>query len=179
MTETVASRRSSRAYCLFPCRSRLLAVAVDAVEGILEAARLVRFPLCPWPVAGLCTYRGRILPVVRPADDCEGWAGGRPGLRPTVLVLRTGHGHLGLLIDRDGIRIVADAEVDGGAGPVGGRAPLPPEGLVVAGTIDREGKSHAVIDPDRTWSALRSVIEGGYGAGLGVAASAVPSSDGG
>lgn len=152
-------------------------MCVDAVEGILEAARIVRLPLCPRPVAGLCTYRGRILPVVRPADDCEGWAAGHPGRRATVLVLRTGQGLLGLLIDRDGIRIVADCEVDGGRGPDGeARAS---EGLVVAGSIERDGKSHAVIDPDRTWSDLRSTIERGYGQSVGIVALAGTSTGGG
>src|SRR5262245_15210354 len=89
------------AYCLFPYRSSVLAVGLAAVETLIEAARLVRLPLCPPPLSNLCPYRGGFLPVARLADDREVSAAGpgAGGRRPAVLVLRTGHGPLGLLID--------------------------------------------------------------------------------
>ena len=57
------------AYCLVPCRSSVLAVSLAAVETIMEAARLIRLPLCPRPVTALCPYRGGFLPILGLADD--------------------------------------------------------------------------------------------------------------
>lgn len=175
--ETIDVRRPI-AYCLFPSQSRFLAVSVDAIEGIIETARLVRLPLCPPPVSALCSYRGGVLPVVCLADECEDRIAERRGSRPTVLVLRTEHGNLGLLIDREDIAIVEDYQVHGTgnlAGDGGEALPLP-KGLIGVGSIERHGNSHAIIDPNRTWMALRSVIEQGYQAGLGIEGAAAGSS---
>ncbi len=154
---TTPDARATRAYCLFPYRSRWLAVGVDAVETVLEAPRLVRLPLCPRPPTSMCSHRGGVLPVVEPAVEGEEPGEEPGGRRPAVLVLRTARGPIGLRIDRAGIAVVEDGPTAG----VAGAATLP-DGLVAAGTIDREGRSHAILDPDRTWAALRALIDRGY-----------------
>lgn len=161
--------RGAKGYCLFPCGAGSLAVGVDAVEAVMEADRLVRLPLCPRPVFALCIYRGSILPIVGPVGDSKGWDGARGGRLPAVLVLRTGHGHLGLLIDRGALAVVEDCQVSGGdrRENAGGEAWPLPEGLVAAGSIERDGLPHPVLDVDRTWKAMRSLIESGYDAGRG------------
>lgn len=161
----------STSHCLFACRSLALAVPVEAVEAIVEAARLVRLPLSPWPLAGLCPHRGRFIPVVRPTDDPASRAYSAGGSAHTVLVLRTSHGELGLLIDRAGIAIEAGVETapDASGGPGGPPgSPTLRGGFVAVGRIEREGRSHAVLDPDASWAGLRSMIERWYGTCLGV-----------
>lgn len=173
--------RRSVACCLFTCQSRLFAVRLDVLEGIIKVPGIVRLPLCTRPVSGLCTYRGRFIIVVRPAGDREGWVAGRGGRGPTVLVLRAEQGQFGLLIDRDDIAIVADVEMEGAVDTTdgGGQSRELPEGLVSSGSIERDGKLHAIIDPDGTWTYLRAVIERGYGASFGNVAQETPSSAGG
>ncbi len=163
-----------RAYCLFPFRARSLAVGVDAVEALVEADRLVRLPLCPGPVSGLCTYRGGLLPIIQPADDPEGWDEGPGARRPAVLVLRTGRGLLGLLIGRGDITVVEDCRADdvGDLTVVEGGESLLPEGLVAAGSIVRDGTSYPLIEPHRTWTAVRELIARGYHDGRGPGAPA-------
>src|SRR5262245_8745680 len=130
-----ADTREATTYCLFPCRSRLLAVRIAAVEALMEAVRVVRLPLCPRPASALCAYRGGFLPIVRLTDDGEGWVAVPEDRRSAVLVLRTEHGPLGLLIDRGDIAVAencrADREGDSSVREVEA-SPLP-EGLVVAG----------------------------------------------
>jgi chemotaxis signal transduction protein len=156
---TTDTSRTMSAYCLFSCRARRLAVGVDAVEAVMEAGRVVRLPLAPRPVAGLCLYRGAILPVVDPADGPAGPDADREGCHPAVLVLRAGRGPLGLLTDRGALAIVeTPRHAADGAGPL-------PEGLVAAGAIERDGRTYAVLDIDRSWKALRDGIEVVYGAG--------------
>lgn len=159
---TTPDAGATRAYCLFPYQSRWLAVGVDAVEAVLEAPRLVRLPLCPRPPTSMCSHRGGILPVVEPTIEGEGPVVASTGRRPAVLVLRTARGPIGLLIDRAGVAVVEDGPTAGAAG-----AATLPEGLVAAGTIDRDGRSHAILDPDRTWMALRDLIDRGYGGDRG------------
>jgi hypothetical protein len=143
----------SRAYCLFAFGAKRLAVGVDAVEGFTEPARLVRLPLCPRIVAGVCTYRGGLLPVIEPAAGATG--------RPSVLILRTGHGLLGLLISRGETAVVEAGDI---LGSEEGESPLP-GGLVAAGAVERGGIACPVLDLDRTWAAVRRLISGGHDAG--------------
>lgn len=159
--------RGPMAYCLFTCAAGRLAVGVDAVEAVVEADRLVRLPLCPPPVSALSIYRGGILPIAGPIDDPQGRDAAPRGRLPAVLVLRTSHGPLGLLIDRRALAVVEDGQLVGPAGHEAGRAgesPLP-GGLVAGGSIELEGRPHPVLDVDRTWTSMRGMIEAGYGAG--------------
>jgi hypothetical protein len=158
-----AEGEGTRTYCLFPYRSSLLAVRVEAVETVVEAARLVRLPLCPAPVLALCIYRNGLVPIHRPAGAGADWPAESPDRRRAVLVLRTPHGPLGLLIRRGEVAFVADGRA-GGADDCGEPSPIA-AGVVVAGALEHEGKAYAVLDPGRTWKAVREAIERGYGSG--------------
>ena len=157
---------TTRSYCLFPSGARLMAVDVESVEAIMQAARLVRLPLCPHPVLGLCTYRGGLLPIIGTADgpvaqDKES------GIRNSaVLILRTGGGPLGLRVDRSKIAVVEGCGAEGD-GRIQETSP-PPGILVAAGSIVWDGMSYPLLDPDRTWRAVRDRIERGYDAGRGI-----------
>jgi chemotaxis signal transduction protein len=167
----------STAFCLFPCKSRPLAVSLDVVAGVMETGRLVQLPLCPHPVVGLCTYRGAFIPVVLPALETDGRRSAGSDRESSVLVLRTGHGDLGLLIDREGISIANDCDVSpqGALGSQRREDSALPTGFVIVGTVARNGKVHSVLDPERTWQGLRSVIDHWYGTSVGNRASATAS----
>ncbi|QDV35814.1 chemotaxis protein CheW [Tautonia plasticadhaerens] len=153
--------RPSRAYCLFLSESRPLGVPLDAVAEVMEAGRLVRLPLCPGQVVGLCTYRGKIVPVVRPGDEGGGPPGGGEGGGRAVLILRTGRGLWGLSIDRGGVSVEVAGEGPAGEGPPIGR------GFVASGSVGRRGTSHAVLDPDRSWRGVKTEIDQWYADALG------------
>lgn len=148
--------QSPRCFCLFTGGSRPLGVDLEAVAEVVESARLVRVPLCPRPVLGLLTYRGKVVPVLglgsadrdRPAAD--------DGAGHAFLVLRTAQGLWGLAIDRGGVLIEHAPE----ALPF--RGDPPPGGFAVAGAVDRGGVSHAILDPGRSWRGVRSEIERWY-----------------
>lgn len=152
-----------KGYCIFPCREGSLAVSVDAVEAVTEASRIVRLPLCPGAVLALGIYRGSILPIVRPFESSRGWDTAPTGRLPAVLVLRTRRGYLGLLIDRGSLAVVEACQISGMGGPAAVHEQVShlPEGLVAAGAIERDGTSHAVLDVDRTWTAMRCMIASG------------------
>jgi hypothetical protein len=46
---------------------------------------------------------------------------------------------------------------------------------VASGTVDREGRSHAILDHDRTWRALKTEIDHWYADALGSDGSGLPS----
>jgi hypothetical protein len=167
---TTGEVRMAGAYCLFHCGVGYLAVDVNSVEVVVEVHRLVRLPLCPRPVSALGIYRGGVLPIVEPIDDSSRVGAASAGQQPSVLVLRTGHGPLGLLIDRGSLAVVEDCRVaaSGAVGAERGEASALPGGLVAAGSIERDGSPHAILDVGRTWAALRGLVESGYGAYRGV-----------
>jgi CheW-like domain len=150
----------SNAYCLLPGRSRSLAVSLDAVVGLVEAGRIIRLPLCPTPVVGLCMSRGGFMPVLRPiecadADDRRALEADRA---ETILVLRTPRGDIGLLIRREGVSIAENCVV---------RTTEPrtlPMGFIASGSIERDGATLAVIDPARSWQGVRTLLDGWYAA---------------
>jgi chemotaxis signal transduction protein len=165
--------RPSRAFCLFQSESRPLGVVLDVVAEVMEAGRLVWLPLCPRQVVGLCTYRSKIVPVIRPgAPDrppAIGLGGG--GRERAVMILRTGNGLWGLSIDRGGVTVEVARESPAGGGGQGALA----RGFVASGTVDREGRSHAILDHDRTWRALKTEIDHWYADALGSDGSGLPS----
>ncbi len=152
----------SNAYCLLPGASRPLAVSLEAVVGFMEPGRVVRLPLCPKPVVGLCANRGGFMPVLRPIDCADGdeRTSDEPSRDETILVLRTPRGDLGLLIHREGVSIAENCVV---------RATEPMTlsiGFIASGSIERDGATLAVIDPARTWQGLRTLLDGWYGGPL-------------
>lgn len=153
--------RPSRAYCLFLSESKALGVHLDVVAEVMEAGRLVWLPLCPRQVVGLCTYRGKIVPVVRPGGEGGGPSSGGAGRERAVLILRAGHGLWGLSIDRGGVSVEVARE-----GPVGAEPPIG-RGFVASGSVGRGGVSHAILDHDRTWRGLKTEIDQWYADALG------------
>ncbi|RUL82003.1 chemotaxis protein CheW [Tautonia sociabilis] len=158
-----------RAYCLFSCESRPMGVPLEAVAEVMEPGRLVRLPLCPKPVRGLCTCRGKIVPVIgasRPAGEPIPPPGDRSG---ALLMLRSANGPWGLAIDRAGVTVEVAPE-----SPAAGEL-APPGGFVVSGTVQRGGIPHAILDIDRTWKGLKAEIDRWYAAVLGVESPGNPS----
>jgi chemotaxis signal transduction protein len=139
------------ACCLFSCRSRRYAVRLDAVEEVNRVDSLVRLPLGPPRLAGLCVVRRAVVPVfwMDPPEADDRRAAGEHDL---VLVLRIDHGSWGLLIDAEGIVVHQD-----GPAPESG----PAEG-VDPGRIVRDGKVYEVLDPAHTWHDLRMTVDAWY-----------------
>lgn len=151
---------SPRSYCLFTSGPHALGVAVGSVVEVIPRERLVRLPLCPRQVAGLCAYRGGFLPVVgleTAGDRAE--VGDDQGR--AVLILWTESGSMGLLIDRRGV------SVEDGVAGLDGAESTDLGGLEFAGTIARGGRRYRVLDPERTWQALRDRVEKWYRDALG------------
>jgi chemotaxis signal transduction protein len=163
----------SRAFCLFQSESRPLGVVLEVVAEVMEAGRLVWLPLCPRQVVGLCTYRSKIVPVIRPSDPDRppAYGLGGDGRERAVMILRTGNGLWGLSIDRGGVsvEVARESPADGGGTMALAR------GIVASGTVDREGMSHTILDHDRTWRALKTEIDHWYADALGSEGSGLPS----
>lgn len=152
-----ANDHTSRAFCLFFGGSRPLGVGLEIVAEVVESSRLVRVPLCPRPVLGLLTYRGKVVPILGlgPADQDRHRAD--PGDdEQAFLVLRTGQGLWGLAIDRPGVQVEASSD------PKPFDGPPPPGGFVVTAAVDHNGVSHAILDHDQTWRGIRSEVERWY-----------------
>ena len=159
--DPTAADRSARSYCLFTSGPRALGLDVTSVIEVIRAGLLVQLPLCPRSVLGLCAYRGGFVPVVGPEHGWESLSVHGEDRGQGVLVLRTRRGPVGLLIDRGGVSVEA-----GTAGPDDAGPPLP-GGFAVGGLIERDGRSHAILDPERTWQGLRDEIERRYSDVLG------------
>lgn len=140
--------------CLFTCGTRRFALPVAALEGMIEPGPLVRLPLAPARVLGLCSHRRQVLPVFR--FDEEGAAGGPLA----VLLVRTDQGNWGIRADRQGVALIDGRVVSGGV-----------EGPGATGTVLHEGRTHTYIDPERAWQALRGEVEREYASARGRAES--------
>jgi purine-binding chemotaxis protein CheW len=146
---------AAQAWFLVRIDARPYAVALHAVAEIVESERLVRLPLGPPRVLGLCTYRRDLVPVIsfdEPSADATVAEAGRP----VVLILRGEHGTWGLKIDRGGT-LVAEGPLEDC-----GTASASPGGAVVIGMITRGASAHAVIDAEGTWWNARDAIERWY-----------------
>jgi hypothetical protein len=126
-----------RSWCLFSSRGRPWAVDLDAVVEVVEASSLVRVPMGPPQLVGLCAFRREVVPVVDPlaAADPDGRLGS------TVLMLRTDRGPWGLRIDREGVA-VAEAACAGDAR-----------------SITRGETVHTILDPERAWHDVREAVQ--------------------
>lgn len=156
MKPTTGVPESPRSLCLFTCGARPYAVGVESVVEVIELGPLVRIPLGPRPVLGLCVYRGGVAPIAWPGPG-DMPAPEEKGPAPAVLVLRSDHGLWGLAIDRGGVAV--------GEAPPGWQPGTPSVSgfLSIVGEIDRGGKSHALLDPEASWQTLRTTIEHWYG----------------
>lgn len=144
-------------FCLFNCQQEGHALAVDRVVEVIEPNRLVRLPLGPPPLLGVCAYRGGVVPVAWSGD------GERPVIHDlasgvVVLIIRGRQGPWGLAIDRSGVTVAVDAWARGYDEPRSAGF------LMIVGETDRAGEPLGIVDADRSWDQLRSHFVGWYGA---------------
>lgn len=93
--DRVRSRVGSGDLFVFRVGDERFACDVRAVEEVLESPTLYPVPGVAGPVVGVCQHAGRTLHVVETAAIL-----GVEGKEArTVLVMRRGHAHLGLLVD--------------------------------------------------------------------------------
>ena len=152
----------THAFCLFHCDSLPLGVPLEVVAEVLEPVRLVRLPLCPRQVLGLCTYRGKIVPVLRPGAEMTEPSRSTEISEHAYLILKTAHGLWGLGIDRAGVTVEVSRET---------RHDRPfsiPGGFVSRGGVDHDGTMHAILDHEGTWTGLKSEIDRWYRDALGL-----------
>jgi purine-binding chemotaxis protein CheW len=144
--------------CLFRCKTRPYAVAVDAVAEIVEIASLVRVGLCPPWIVGLCPYHREVVPVVdlgagipRPGPIGSDQAGARESAGEAVLIMQTSQGVWGIAVGRDGTVIIKER-----ASP---HEPKEAEGGVVSiGLVRHEGADYPLLDAEATWRGLRDAV---------------------
>jgi chemotaxis signal transduction protein len=133
------------AWCLFRAGSRPLAVPLECVAEIVEAAAVVPVPMVPPVIAGLHAWRREVVPVVE--LDALTAAGPRhPEGSGALLILRTGQGPWGLRIDRAGTSVVRD--------------PRAAESL--CGAVERSGVVYTILDPETVWQETRAAVRAWY-----------------
>lgn len=145
----------THAWCLFRSMSQAFAVPLDYVAEVVAVDQLLRLPLSPAEVIGLCTIRREVVPVVGLWDRAAGQT--EPaGTVNAVLVLRAEHGLWGIGINREGITVMEGSpdsiEPSARGSNIAG----------AAGTIRRGDLPHTIIHPERAWATLRTSIEGWY-----------------
>jgi purine-binding chemotaxis protein CheW len=147
--------RPRRPWCLFRSGQGAYAVGLDAVAEVVEVERLVRLPLSPPGVLGLCTLRRDVIPVLGlqdPGEDAGGPERSEPAFRCMVMVLRTNRGLWALRINPEGTSVAeeptSDEPTDGQAG-----------GAV---TVSRGGTTYKVIDTEAAWASARRSVDDWY-----------------
>lgn len=156
------------AWCLFESSSRHWAVPLENVAEIIAVDRLVRMPLCPPDMLGLCTVRREAIPVFWPIHD-EASAG---TLTPShvVLILRVAQGLWGMPIVREGTTVLEEDPGLVGPPPSPARgssgASASSEGDDDASAIVRGKLRYRRLDPETAWHEARRSIERWYGRGV-------------
>ena len=158
---SVAERPS--AWCLFESSSRHWAVPLESVAEIIAVDRLVRMPLCPPDLLGLCTVRREAIPVFWPVHDEAS-----PGhLTPShvVLILRVAQGLWGMPIIREGTIVLEDEPgiVPTSPDPSAARPSDSPDD---SSAILRGKVRYKILDPETAWHEARRSIERWYGRGV-------------
>jgi len=155
MVNPIGTHRPN-AWCLFRSQSRALAVPLERVCEIVAVDRLVRVPLSPPELLGLCTVRREVIPVLR--LDAEPSQGNGQGARPTaVLVLRTDQrGPWGIAINRDGITVLDESVGEEDGSLLDPQSPTPPD------VIRRGDDVYTVVHPEKTWASVRAAVERWY-----------------
>ena len=149
-------------FCLFHCGSLPFAVAVANVAEVAEVDALVRIGLCPPRIAGLCPLNRQVVPVVtlgqdpsRTAPQSHGQRSSGKGTKEVVLIVHTGQGMWGILIDREGTSITT-------LRPSRHEPKDEGDGVVTVGRIDHQGVAHALLDAESTWRGLRALVVNWY-----------------
>jgi len=149
-------------FCLFHCGSLPFALPVANVAEIAEVDALVRISLCPPRIAGLYPYHRQVVPVVTLGQDpargttpaTEQRNSGKAA-REVVLIVQTGQGMWGILIDRGGTSLSTQR-------PSRHEPKDEGDGVVTAGRIDHQGVDHSLLDAEATWRGLRTLVVNWY-----------------
>lgn len=144
-------RNGPRAWFLFRCLDQPYAVRLESVSEIIPADRLIRLPLAPPELVGLCAIRRDIIPVValpggpsRPASSLDATS--------AVLVLHAEQGVWGIGISREGVAVVEAEPQEDRLAPAPGHPEMPHR------TICRCGSVYSVIHPERAWAGVRASV---------------------
>jgi chemotaxis signal transduction protein len=152
----IVDARRSHAWCLFRSLSQPYAVRLESVLEVVSVDRLVRFPLGPPELMGLCTIRRDVIPVIGLVDGRPAPVDAASGTT-AVLILQAGQGTWGVGINREGIAVV-DQSADTSAEPGAESAELE-EG--VAG-IRKGDTIYTVIHTEQAWASVRTTVERWY-----------------
>jgi purine-binding chemotaxis protein CheW len=134
----------ARRWCSFLLGDECFAVDSGIVVEVLRSRRLTRVPLAARGVLGLIHLRGRIVPVIDPAEPLA--VRRRPGANASPqLVIAPGEDWYGLLVDEmlDVIEIATERVERPTAG-----------GELVQGTFAAADRLVHLLDPERMIQAL-------------------------
>lgn len=159
----------TRAWCLFESLGGSYAVDLETVLEVLEVDELVRLPLRPPSIFGLCLLRRDVVPVVNVASGIElrdGLASAVAEGPQTVLVLAGEAGApIGVPIRRESTIVTGEPPDDWGLALSEAPDALAPG---ADGWVRRGDATYTVIDPVRAWHDLRSSVKRWHGLGTGV-----------
>jgi len=140
----------SSAWCSFSSLGRLYRIRLDSVCQVVQVDRLIRLPMCPPRLVGLCKLGRDVIPVFVPFSEPVDRPAS-PGQTQLVLVLRATKGQWGFLVDPGGVHVHEDAPA--------GSVHTPPQ---EPRSIDREQPDFVNVDPEATWEELRKLINHWY-----------------
>jgi purine-binding chemotaxis protein CheW len=140
----VASTTQARRWCAFLLGDECFAVDAGMVVEVLRSRRLTRVPLAARGVLGLIQLRGRIVPVVDPAEPLAVSRRLGATARPN-LVLALGEDWYGLLVDE--MLDVIEIEPERVERPTGGTE-------LLHGTFAAADRLVHLLDPERMIQSL-------------------------
>jgi purine-binding chemotaxis protein CheW len=118
--------------------------------------------MSPPPILGLFPHRREVIPIVSVVaepvrDESMGSVGLATAPDSSFLILRTSQGLWGIAIDRVKTTVCSEHPV-----PRGTSAVPEPTGLVIVGSVERDGERHDLVDPEATWRGIRALVERWY-----------------
>ncbi len=108
--------------------------------------RLIRLPMSPPRLVGLCKLGRDVIPVFVPFSDPVEWPASA-GQTQLVVVLKASKGQWGFLVDPGGVHVHEDSPASSVAAPS-----LEPR------SVDRECSDLVSVDPEATWQELRKLV---------------------
>ena len=144
VTTTPAAASPARRWCSFLLGAECFAVDSGMVVEVLRSRRLTRVPLAARGVLGLVQLRGRIVPVIDPAEPLA--VSRRSGAAASPhLVIALGEDWYGLIVDEMLEVITIDPE----------RVERPTTGAeLVQGTFAAADRLVHLLDPERMIQSL-------------------------
>ena len=156
--ETNSTPSSKRPWCLFQSGTSAYAVRLETVAEVVEVERLVRVPLAPPRIVGLCTLRRDVIPVVELGESALEPSADLFCTKTIVLMLRTTRGIWGVRVNAEGT-MVTEENMDEFAASE--NPPGQPTGTRLA-TLRNGTVLYNVIDPETTWHDVRGSVESWY-----------------